>query len=60
MQPVTFHVYESTEEEENKVIAHNLTIDELEEGLRDRSINLTKHEVVPIWDDSANELEPSY
>ncbi len=56
MVPLTFHVYDSA----NNVIKHNLNVEDLEENIQNKKIDLTKHEVVPVWEEPSKDLEPSY
>jgi len=44
---LVFHVYKK-DSLETKVIAHNLTVDELEEMLKNKDIDTAIHEIVPI------------
>ena len=46
MSDILFHVYDKKSE----VVAHTLTVEELEEMLRKRKINTSKHEIVPVWE----------
>ena len=54
---LTFHVY--TKNNGNSVVAHNLNFEELEDLVYNCTINLDKHEVVPIKGESY-EIEASY
>ena len=54
---LTFHVY--TKNNGNSVVAHNLNFEELEDLVYNGTINLDKHEVVPIKGESY-ESEASY
>ena len=49
MSDILFHVYDKKSE----VVAHTLTVEELEEKLKAEEINTNKHEIVP-------ECEPPY
>ena len=44
---LVFHVYKK-DSSETKVVAHNLTVDELEERLKTKDIDTSIHEIVPI------------
>ena len=44
---LVFHVYKKDSPETN-VVAHNLTVDELEERLKTKDIDTSIHEIVPI------------
>ena len=44
---LVFHVYKK-DSLETKVIAHNLTVDELEEKMKNKDIDISIHEIVPI------------
>ena len=44
---LVFHVYKK-DSPETKVVAHNLTVDELEERLKNKDIDTSIHEIVPI------------
>ena len=46
MSDILFHVYDKKSE----VVAHTLTVEELEEKLRAEEINTNKHEIVPVWE----------
>ena len=46
MSDILFHVYDKKSE----VVAHTLTVEELEEMLKDEKINTSKHEIVPVWE----------
>ena len=41
---IKFHVYQ----ENNQVIDHSLTIEELESKVRDKKINLSDHQIQPV------------
>ena len=41
-----FHVYKKNSSS-TEVVAHSLTVDEVEQGLVDRSIDLSLHEIQP-------------
>mgnify|MGYP007063693295 CR=1 FL=1 len=44
---LVFHVYKK-DSPETKVVAHSLTVDELEERLKNKDIDTSIHEIVPI------------
>ena len=44
---LVFHVYKNNSPE-TKVVAHSLTVDELEERLKNKDIDTSIHEIVPI------------
>jgi|ETNmetMinimDraft_21_1059911.scaffolds.fasta_scaffold02600_8 hypothetical protein len=44
---LVFHVYKK-DSLETKVVAHSLTVDELEERLKNKDIDTSIHEIVPI------------
>ena len=46
MSDILFHVYNK----QSEVVAHTLTVEELEEMLKDEKINTSKHEIVPVWE----------
>ena len=46
MSDILFHVYDKKSE----VIAHTLSVEELEEKLRRQEISTSKHEIVPVWE----------
>ena len=46
MSDILFHVYDKKSE----VVAHTLTVEELEEKLKAEEINTNKHEIVPVWE----------
>ena len=46
MSDILFHVYDKKSE----VIAHTLSVEELEEKLRKKEISTSKHEIVPVWE----------
>ena len=46
MSDILFHVYNKKSE----VVAHTLTVEELEEKLRAEEINTSKHDIVPVWE----------
>ena len=46
MSDILFHVYDKKSE----VVAHTLSVEELEEMLKDEKINTSKHEIVPVWE----------
>ena len=46
MSDILFHVYDKKSE----VVAHTLTVEELEEKLRAEEINISKHDIVPVWE----------
>ena len=46
MSDILFHVYDKKSE----VVAHTLTVEELEEKLKAEEINTAKHDIVPVWE----------
>ena len=46
MSDILFHVYDKKSE----VVAHTLSVEELEEKLRRQEISTSKHEIVPVWE----------
>ena len=46
MSDILYHVYDKKSE----VVAHTLTVEELEEKLKAEEINTNKHEIVPVWE----------
>ena len=46
MSDILFHVYDKKSE----VVAHTLTVEELEDMLKNEQINTSKHEIVPVWE----------
>ena len=53
-----FHIYKKNTER-TEVVAHSLTVDEVEEGLVNKSIDLSLHEIHPCYNDYPFE-EASY
>jgi len=53
-----FHVYKKNSEK-TEVIAHSLTVDEVEQGLVDKTIDLALHEIHPCYNEFTSE-EPSF
>jgi|TARA_B100000131_G_C17697680_1_gene443354 16S rRNA A1518/A1519 N6-dimethyltransferase RsmA/KsgA/DIM1 with predicted DNA glycosylase/AP lyase activity len=56
MGNLTFHVYDA----ENNVVNVNLDAEELEEKLKKKSVDLIQHDVVPVWEPSNSNEDPSY
>jgi len=54
---LTFHVY--TKNNGDRVVAHNLNFEQLEDLVYNGTIDLNKHEVVPIKGETY-EIEASY
>ena len=52
MSDILFHVYDKKSE----VVAHTLTVEELEEMLKNEKINTSKHEIVPVWEPPYDEI----
>ena len=52
MSDILFHVYDKKSE----VVAHTLTVEELEEMLKAEEINTNKHEIVPVWEPPYDEI----
>lgn len=52
---IKFHVYEN----DNKLVDHSLTAEELEAKIEDKQINLTDHQIQPV-DFSPIREESSY
>ena len=52
MSDILFHVYDKKSE----VVAHTLTVEELEEMLKNEQINTSKHEIVPVWEPPYDEI----
>ena len=52
MSDILFHVYDKKSE----VIAHTLSVEELEEKLRKKEISTSKHEIVPVWEPPYDEI----
>ena len=52
MSDILFHVYNK----QSEVIAHTLTVEELEEMLKAEEINTNKHEIVPVWEPPYDEI----
>jgi len=48
IQDQVFHVYKKNTDR-TEVIAHNLSVDQLEEKLIDKSVDLAQHEVQPCY-----------
>ena len=46
MSDILFHV----NDKKSEVVAHTLTVEELEEKLKAEEINTNKHEIVPVWE----------
>lgn len=58
MDKQVFHVYKK-KTDRTEVIAHSLTVDEVEQGLVDKTIDLALHEIHPCYNEFISE-EPSY
>ena len=52
MSDILFHVYDKKSEG----VAHTLSVEELEEMLKDEKINTSKHEIVPVWEPPYDEI----
>ena len=52
MSDILFHVYDKKSE----VVAHTLTVEELEDMLKNEQINTSKHEIVPVWEPPYDEI----
>ena len=52
MSDILFHVYDKKSE----VVAHTLTVEELEDMLKNEQINTNKHEIVPVWEPPYDEI----
>ena len=52
MSDILFHVYDKKSE----VVAHTLTVEELEDMLKNEEINTSKHEIVPVWEPPYDEI----
>jgi hypothetical protein len=52
MSDILFHVYDKKSE----VVTHSLTVEELEEMLKNEQINTSKHEIVPVWEPPYDEI----
>ena len=52
MSDILFHVYDKKSE----VVAHTLTVGELEDMLKNEQINTSKHEIVPVWEPPYDEI----
>ena len=46
MSDILFHVYDKKSE----VIAHTLSVEELEDHLKKEKISTAKHDIVPVWE----------
>ncbi len=57
MTELQFHVYDTGKD--SKVVAHSLSVEELEKKLREGEVRFKDHEVVPIWEPPSDET-PSY
>ena len=57
MTEIQFHIYDKGSD--NKVVAHSLTVDQLEEKLAEGKIKFRDHEIVPVWEPPSDET-PSY
>jgi|TARA_R100001082_G_scaffold11923_1_gene6413 hypothetical protein len=58
MTELQFHVYEN-DKSETKVVAHSLSVDELEDKLKSGKVKFGKHEVVPVWE-PPSDIDASY
>ena len=52
MSDILFHVYDKKSE----VVANTLTVEELEDMLKNEQINTSKHEIVPVWEPPYDEI----
>ena len=52
MSDILFHVYDKKSE----VVTHSLTVEELEDMLKNEQINTSKHEIVPVWEPPYDEI----
>ena len=52
MSDILFHVYDKKSE----VVAHTLTVEELEDMLKNEQINTSKHEIVRVWEPPYDEI----
>ena len=52
MSDILFHVYDKKSE----VVAHTLTVEELEDMLKNEQINTSKHDIVPVWEPPYDEI----
>ena len=52
MSDILFHVYDKKSE----VVTHSLTVEELEEMIKNEEINTSKHEIVPVWEPPYDEI----
>ena len=52
MSDILFHVYDKKSE----VVAHTLTVEELEDMLKSEKISTSKHEIVPVWEPPYDEI----
>ena len=52
MSDILFHVYDKKSE----VVTHSLTVEELEDMLKNEQINTSKHDIVPVWEPPYDEI----
>ena len=52
MSDILFHVYDKKSE----VVTHSLTVEELEDMLKNEQINSSKHDIVPVWEPPYDEI----
>ena len=52
MSDILFHVYDKKSE----VVTHRLTVEELEDMLKNEQINTSKHDIVPVWEPPYDEI----
>ena len=52
MSDILFHVYDKKSE----VVTHSLTVEELEDMLKNEHINTSKHDIVPVWEPPYDEI----
>ena len=52
MSDILFHVYDKKSE----VVAHTLTVEELEDMLKNEQINTSKHDIVTVWEPPYDEI----
>ena len=46
MTDLLFHVYDK----DSEVIVHSLSVEELEDHLKDEKISTARHDIVPVWE----------
>jgi len=49
-----FHIYKK-KTDRTEVVAHSLTVDEVEQGLIDKTIDLALHEIHPCYNELTSE-----